>query len=72
MFRPNETVNDLVNGSRNFDFPLVFSQSGCLILNITVRQMFSKELPIIEEHAKGKRNMYFYAESLSMYVAVSL
>ena len=34
--------------------------------------MFSKELPIIEEHAKGKRNMYFYAESLSMYVAVSL
>ena len=47
MFRPNETVNDLVNRLRNFDFPLVFSQSGCLILNITVRQMFSKALPII-------------------------
>ena len=29
--------------------------------------MFSKALPIIEEHAKGKRNMYFYAESLSIH-----
>ena len=41
MFKPNETVNDLVNGLRIFDFPLVFSQSGCLILNITVRQSTS-------------------------------